>query len=138
MVSPFFNVCVGKDLLHHFVLASCAISLSRDGLEALRICMLSPVRRIVTSLNLLLGLASFAGSSGEIILDGSCGSYRRNPGPLFDEVSSGYASPVSSNFDSRNACSGRINYTKRELLRLKKLKTFLFTKFIESNSLSYF
>ena len=50
LVASFFNVCVGKDLLHHSVLASCAIPLSRGDLKASRICVLSPVR-IVISLN---------------------------------------------------------------------------------------
>ena len=46
------------------------------------------------------------------------------PGPPFDEFSSGYASLVTPNLDSRSACSGRINYPRWELLRLKS-KCFL-------------
>ena len=44
---------------------------------------------------------------------------QQNPGPPFDEFGSGYASLVTTNLNSRSACSGRISYSRWELLRLK-------------------
>ena len=143
-------MCVGKDLLHHSVLASCPRPLSRSDFGSFACLNFHPrFKRVVASSDCHIskpiirstkrGCTSLAlprklfWTYLAVHIDVQC-----NPGPPFDEFSSGYASLVSSNFDSRNACSGRINYSKRELLRLKKLKTFLFTKFIESNFLSYF
>ena len=44
---------------------------------------------------------------------------QQNPGPPFNEISFGYASLVTPNLDSRSACTGRINYSRWELLHLK-------------------
>ena len=49
---------------------------------------------------------------------------QRNPGPPFDEFSCGYASLPTPILNSRNAYSGRINYPRWELFRLKS-KYFL-------------
>ena len=49
---------------------------------------------------------------------------QKNPGPPFDEFSCGYASLPTPILNSRSAYSGRINYSRWELLRLKS-KYFL-------------
>ena len=44
---------------------------------------------------------------------------QKNPGPPFDEFSCGYASLPTPILNSRSAYSGRINYSRWELFRLK-------------------
>jgi len=44
---------------------------------------------------------------------------QKNPGPPFDEFSCGYASIPTPILNSRSAYSGRINYSRWELFRLK-------------------
>ena len=130
VVSRLFTVCVDKDFAHHFVLASRGVPFSRSDfgsfayldfhLQFKRViarsdCHISKpniryTKRGCTSLALP---GKFFWMDLTVHMD-----LQRNPGPPFDEFSSGYASLMATNLDS-SVCSGRINYSRMELFCLK-------------------
>ena len=130
-VSRLFNVCVDNDFVHHSALVSRAVPFSRSDFGSFAYfnfhhrfkrviarsdCHISkPIirssKRGFTSLALP---GKFFWMDLTVYMD-----VQQNPGPPFDEFGSGYASLVTTNLNSRSACSGRISYSRWELLRLK-------------------
>ena len=127
IVSRLFNVCVGKDFVHHSALVSRGAPFSRSDFGSF------------AYLTFHLRFKRVAGTSDCNISKPITRSTKRGftllplPGKLFwmdltvhmdvqknpGEFSSGHASLPTPTLDSRIACSGRINYSRGELLRLK-------------------
>ena len=130
MVSCLFTVCVDEDFAHHFVLASRGVPFSRSDFASFAYLDFHlQFKRVIAGSDCHIskliirstkqGCTSLALPGKSFWMDLTVHmDVQRNPGPPFDEFSSGYASLMATNLDSRSVCSGRITYSRMELLRL--------------------